>query len=93
MRISVEFENAKSETLVNKVRDAARHSYEFRSEIRQLSREYGTGAVIDAIVRVCSEGDLSLYWDEYSIEEWLYDYFAADCFDDLISAENCVCAA
>ena len=93
MRISVVFENAKSETLVNKVRDAARHPYEFRSEIRQLSRKYGIGAVIDAIVRVCSEGDLSLYWDEYSIEEWLYDYFAADCFDDLISAENCVCAA
>lgn len=93
MKISVVFENAKSETLVNKVRDAARHPYEFRSEIRQLSREFGTGAVIDAIVRVCSEGDLSLCWDECSIEEWLYDYFADDCFDDLISTENCVCAA
>ena len=93
MKISVVFENAQSETLVNQVRDAARHPYEFRSEIRQLSREFGTGAVIDAIVRVCGEGDLSLYWDEYSIEEWLYDYFTSDCFDDLISAENCVCAA
>ena len=93
MRISVVFENAKSETLVNKVRDAARHPYHFRSDIRQLSREFGTGAVIDAIVRVCSEGSFSLCWDEYSIEEWLYDYFATDCFGDLISAENCVCAA
>lgn len=93
MKISVVFENAKSESLVNKVREAARYPYGFRSEILQLSHEFGTGAVVDAIVRVCSEGDLSLYWDEYSIEEWLYDYFAADCFGDLISAENCVCAA
>ena len=93
MRISVMFEKSINEALVSKVREAARHPYEFRSEIRQLAHDYGTGAVIDAIVRVCSEGDLSLYWDEYSIEEWLYDYFTADCFDDLISAENCVCAA
>lgn len=93
MKISVVFEDSRNEALLRKVRAAAEYRYGFRDEIRQLSREYGTGPVIDAIVRVCSEGDLSLYWDEYSIEEWLYDYFAADCFDDLISAENCVCAA
>lgn len=93
MKISVVFEDTKNKALIEKVRAAAKYPYEFRSKISQLAREYGKGAVLDAIVRVCSEGDLSLYWDEYSIEEWLCDYFAADCFDDLISAENCVCVA
>ena len=92
MKISVAFEDSRNDALLRKVRAAAEYSYGFRDEIRQLSRDYGTGAVIDAIVRVCSEGGLSVCWDEYSIEEWLYDYFAVDCFDDLISAENCVCA-
>ena len=93
MKISVVFEDSRNEALLRKVRAAAEYRYGFRDEIRQLSREYGIGPIIDAIVRVCSEGGLSLCWDEYSIEEWLYDYFADDCFDDLISAENCVCAA
>ena len=93
MKISVVFEGTQNKALIKKGRAAAKSPYEFRSEISQLAHEYGKGAVLDAIVRVCGEGDISLYWDEYSIEEWLYDYFASDCFDDLISPENCVCAA
>ena len=93
MKISVVFEGTQNKALIKKVRAAAKSPYEFRSEISQLAHEYGKGAVLDAIVRVCGEGDISLYWDEYSIEEWLYDYFASDCFDDLISPKNCVCAA
>ena len=56
MEISVAFEDSRNDALLRKVMAAAKYSYGFRDEIRQLSRDFGTGTVIDAIVRVCSEG-------------------------------------